>query len=29
MQPTIGLSIGTPIKELGEGLRELKIFATP
>jgi hypothetical protein len=26
LQPTIGLSTGTPIKELGEGLIELKGF---
>ena len=29
LQPTIGLSMGTPVEELGEGLKELKGFATP
>ena len=24
-QPTIGLSIGTPVEELGGGLKELKV----
>jgi hypothetical protein len=28
-QPAIGLSMGTPMEELGEGLKELKGFATP
>jgi hypothetical protein len=28
-QPTMGLSRGTPIEELREGLKELKGFATP
>ena len=28
-QPTIGLSPGTPMEELGEGLKELKGIATP
>jgi hypothetical protein len=28
-QPTIGLSTGSPMEELGEGLKELKGFATP
>jgi hypothetical protein len=28
-QPNIGLSTETPMKELGEGLKELKGFATP
>jgi hypothetical protein len=27
-QPTIGLSMGTPMEELGKGLKELKAFAT-
>jgi hypothetical protein len=27
-QPTIGLSLGTPIEELGERLKELKGIAT-
>jgi hypothetical protein len=26
---TIGLSLGTPMEELGEGLKELKGVATP
>jgi hypothetical protein len=29
MQPTIRLSTGIPMEELGEGLKELKGFATP
>jgi hypothetical protein len=29
LQPTIGLSMGTPMEELGEGLKELKGFETP
>ena len=29
LQPTIGLRLGTPIEELGEGLKELKGMATP
>jgi hypothetical protein len=28
-QPTIGLSLGAPVEELGEGLKELKGIATP
>jgi hypothetical protein len=28
MKPTIGLSRGNPMEELGEGLKELKVFAT-
>ena len=28
-QPTIGLMLGTPMEELGEGLKELKEMATP
>jgi hypothetical protein len=28
-QPTIGLSVGSPIEELEKGLKELKGFATP
>jgi hypothetical protein len=28
-QATIGLSLGTPIEELGERLKELKGIATP
>jgi hypothetical protein len=28
-QPTIRLSMGTAMEELGEGLKELKQFATP
>jgi hypothetical protein len=28
-QPTIGLSTGTPMKELGERLKDLEVFATP
>ena len=28
-QPTIGLSLGIPMEKLGEGLKELKGFATP
>ena len=28
MQPTIGLNMGSPMEELGEGLKELKVFAT-
>jgi hypothetical protein len=28
-QPTIGLSPGIPMEELGEGLKELKGIATP
>jgi hypothetical protein len=27
-QPTSGLSMGSPMEELGEGLKELKGFAT-
>ena len=27
MQPTIGLSTGSPMEEIGEGLKELKEFA--
>jgi hypothetical protein len=29
MQSTIGLSMGNPMEELGEGLKELKGIATP
>jgi hypothetical protein len=29
LQPTIGLSVGSPIEELEKGLKELKGFATP
>jgi hypothetical protein len=29
LQPTIGLRSGTPMEELGEGLKELKGMATP
>jgi hypothetical protein len=29
MKPTIGLSRGNPMEELGEGLKELKVFANP
>ena len=29
LQPTTGLSTGTPMEELGEGLKELKGFSTP
>ena len=29
LQPTIGLSIGSPMEELEKGLEELKRFATP
>jgi hypothetical protein len=29
LQPTIRLSRGTPMKELGKGLKELKGFAAP
>jgi hypothetical protein len=29
MQPTIRLSRDIPMEELGEGLKELKEFATP
>jgi hypothetical protein len=29
LQPTIGLSIGFPMKELEKGLKEFKRFATP
>jgi hypothetical protein len=29
MQPTIGLSMGNPMEELGEELKEMKGFATP
>jgi hypothetical protein len=29
MQPNIELSMGTPMEELGQGLKELKEFATP
>jgi hypothetical protein len=28
-QPTIGLSMGSPVEELEKGLKELKGFATP
>ena len=28
-QPTIGLSMGSPMEELEKGLKELKRFATP
>jgi hypothetical protein len=28
-QPTIGLRLGTPMEELGEGLKELKGMSTP
>jgi hypothetical protein len=28
-QPTIGLTTGTPMEELGKGMKELKEFATP
>jgi hypothetical protein len=28
-QPTIGFSMGTPMEELGKGLKELKGFAAP
>jgi hypothetical protein len=28
-QPTIGLSVGTPVEELEKGLKELKGFAAP
>jgi hypothetical protein len=29
IQPTIILNMGAPMEELGEGLKELKRFATP
>jgi hypothetical protein len=29
LQPTIRLNRGTPVEEFGEGLKELKGFATP
>jgi hypothetical protein len=29
LQPTIGLSMGSSMKELEKGLKELKGFATP
>ena len=29
LQPTIVLSMGTPMEELGKGLKELKGFVTP
>jgi hypothetical protein len=29
LQPTIGLSIGSPMEELDKGLKELKEFTTP
>jgi hypothetical protein len=29
MQPTIRLTMVSPMEELGEGLKELKGFATP
>jgi hypothetical protein len=29
LQPKIGLSLGTCMEELGEGLKELKGIATP
>jgi hypothetical protein len=29
LQPTIGLSMGTPVEEFLEGLKKLKGFATP
>jgi len=28
-KPTIGLRSGTPMEELGEGLKELKVMTTP
>jgi hypothetical protein len=29
LQPTIELSMGTPVEELEKGLKELKWFSTP
>jgi hypothetical protein len=29
LQPTIGLSMGTPMEELEKGLKKMKWFATP
>jgi hypothetical protein len=29
IQPSFGLSLRTPMEELGEGLKELKVIATP